>query len=60
MSVDFLDAHRRHWEDAELLHEHARWANANQLYGIAAECGMKRLMLVFGMPLDSNREMPRD
>ena len=29
--ADFTDAHRRHWEDAELLHDHERWANADQM-----------------------------
>lgn len=26
MTTDFLDAHKRHWEDAELLFTAARWA----------------------------------
>ena len=26
-----------------------RWANADHLYGLAAECGLKRLMIAFGM-----------
>ena len=30
--ADFVDAHHRHWADAELLFEHDRWANADQLY----------------------------
>lgn len=44
MQADFLDAHRRHWADAEFLREAQRWANADHLYGMAAECGLKRLM----------------
>jgi len=40
---DFLDAHERHWEDAELLFGNRRWANADHLYGLAAECGLKAL-----------------
>lgn len=53
MQADFLDAHERHWEDAERLWQAQRWANADHLYGIAAECGLKRLMMVFGMSVDS-------
>lgn len=58
MSTDFLDAHKRHWEDAELLFTAARWANADHLYGLAAECGLKRLMCAFGMEIDSASGSP--
>lgn len=47
MKADFLDAHHRHWQDAETLFQRQRWANADHLYGIAAECGLKRLMAAF-------------
>ena len=47
--VDFVDAHRRHWGDAELLFDHDRWANADQLYGFSAECGLKAVMRTLGM-----------
>lgn len=50
--ADLADAHRRHWEDAELLFEHDRWANADQLYGFSAECGLKTVMQALGMPVD--------
>lgn len=53
MKADFLDAHDRHWKDAEFLFNRARWANADHLYGLAAECGLKRLMLAFNMPVAS-------
>lgn len=53
MRVDFLDAHHRHWDDAEHLFQAHRWANADHLYGFAAECGLKRLMQRFGMVLDA-------
>jgi hypothetical protein len=49
--ADFLDAHKRHWDDAETLYQAGRWANADHLYGIGAECGLKRLMIAFGMPV---------
>lgn len=59
MGPDFLDAHRRHWDDAERLVEAQRWANADHLYGLAAECGLKRLMLAFGMPFDADKGRPQ-
>lgn len=58
MQADFLDAHHRHWDDAERLFAAHRWANADHLYGMAAECGLKRLMLVFGMLFDSVGDRP--
>lgn len=51
--ADFADAHRRHLEDAELLFGNARWANANHLYGLSAECGLKAVMRALGMPVDA-------
>ncbi len=59
MQSDFLDAHQRHLSDAEDLFQNSRWANADHLYGLACECGLKRLMLAFGMPFDANRDMPQ-
>lgn len=44
MKDDYLDAHRRHWHDAEHLFQAQRWANADHLYGFAAECGLKALI----------------
>lgn len=58
MQADFLDAHERHWDDAEQLFQAERWANADHLYGMAAECGLKRLMLAFGMPFDTAKDRP--
>lgn len=49
MNADFLDAHHRHWQDAEFLSDNNRLANADHLYGMSAECGLKHLMLGFGM-----------
>jgi len=58
MQADFLDAHERHWDDAERLFQSQRWDNADHLYGMAAECGMKRLMLAFGMQYDAIKDRP--
>jgi hypothetical protein len=60
MQSDFLDAHARHWDDAESLYLSERWANADHLYGIAAECGLKRLMMRFGMEVDEETGRPTD
>lgn len=60
MQADFLDAHRRHWDDAECLFEAQRWANADHLYGMAVECGLKRLMKQFGMPIDTITGRPQE
>jgi hypothetical protein len=60
MLNDFLDAHNRHWNDAWRLFRAQRWANADHLYGMAAECGLKRLMLAFGMRFDADKDCPSD
>lgn len=60
MPADFLDAHKRHWDDAERLLDSKRWANADHLYGMAAECGLKKLMLAFGMTFDAAKDRPAD
>ncbi len=54
---DYLDAMDRHWLDAEVLFKKQPQglANADQLYGLSAECGLKALMLKLGMKLKDNR-----
>lgn len=54
MKSDFHDACLRHFEDAERLYNAERWANADHLFGISAECGLKRLMVAFGMETKSS------
>ena len=53
-TADFKDAHRRHWQDAELLFSNERLANADHLYGFSAECGLKAVMQKLGMKVDSS------
>lgn len=62
MRADLLDAHDRHWKDAETLFSRQRYANADHLYGLAAECALKCLMQKFGMPVDSGYapQKPKD
>jgi len=55
--ADFLDAMDRHWRDAELLRRKERLANADHLYGLSAECGLKAIMQRLGMEMRNN--MPR-
>lgn len=56
--ADFPNAHVRHWRDAELLFRSGRWANADQLYGFSAECGLKAVMVASGMPVDPETGKP--
>ena len=58
--ADFLDAHRRHWCDAELLFNSSRWANADQMYGFSAECGLKAVMKKLGMRVDATTGAPAE
>jgi hypothetical protein len=58
MKTDFVDAHKRHWEDAEILFKKERWANADHLYGFSAECGLKALILASGIKWNDGSDMP--
>ena len=51
MPEDFKDAHDRHWRDAEHLLEASRQANADHLYGMSAECGLKAVLVAQGQPI---------
>ncbi|MBL8246953.1 MAG: hypothetical protein JNK95_01145 [Candidatus Competibacter sp.] len=42
---DFSSAAFRHWRDAELLDKENRVENADQLYGFAAECAIKKALI---------------
>lgn len=60
MSTNFLEAYERHLEDAVFLYNDSRFANAGQLYGLAAECGLKELMIKFGMPMANGMPNVKD
>ncbi len=60
LPADFLDAMDRHWQDAELLHSSERLANADHLYGLSAECGLKAIMQKLGMEMENNVPRLRD
>ena len=51
--ADFVDASTRHWDDAERLFKEKCWANADYLYGLSAECGLKAVMIVLGLKTDA-------
>ncbi|QVL47243.1 MAG: SAM-dependent methyltransferase [Thiocapsa sp.] len=59
MTTDFKDAAHRHWEDAELLGSRGRWPNADHLYGFAAECALKAVMVGLGMQLGPDGKPPK-
>ncbi|MCP4655857.1 MAG: hypothetical protein GY856_10615 [bacterium] len=48
MEINYRDAARRHWDDAELLEGSNRFPNSDQLYGLAAECALKEVMVALG------------
>ncbi len=48
MTEAFDAAALRHWQDADLLAKQGRRANADQLYGFAAECGIKSALQACG------------
>lgn len=45
MPEDYAAAATRHFRDAALLEESRRVANADQLFGFAAECAIKRALV---------------
>lgn len=58
--IDFAESFQRHLDDADHLREHKRWPNADQLYGFAAECGIKAVMLSLGMMRLRNDGIPEE
>lgn len=57
---DFYDAAKRHFEDAEHLFLANKYANADQLFGLSAECALKAIMLTGGMPMKDSGSMPQN
>lgn len=49
MTMDFLGSSKRHYQDAELLTSNNRYPNAGHLFGFAAECGLKALLISHGL-----------
>jgi hypothetical protein len=57
---DYYDAAQRHWDDANHLLSEERFPNADQLFGLSAECSLKAIMLPLGMPMNNNRPSNRN
>jgi hypothetical protein len=52
--VDYGASARRHFQDAEMLFASNRAANAGQLYGFVAECGVKAMLVACRVPTDQS------
>jgi hypothetical protein len=48
MTEAYAVAAVRHWDDARLLETSIRRPNADHLYGVAAECGLKSALVAVG------------
>lgn len=57
---DYYDAAQRHWIDAKFLHEDQRLPNADQFFGLSAECSLKAVMLALGMPMHASGNRPQN
>ena len=58
MPEDYAVAATRHFRDAALLEENRRVANADQLFGLAAECAIKRALVELPGFLAGGRLLP--
>lgn len=56
--VAYEVAARRHMTDAEALFISGRLANAGQLYGFVAECGLKAMLMSCGIQPDAEGGVP--
>lgn len=57
--VDYVASARRHIQDACLLHSRGRLANAGQLFGFSVECGLKAVLVGYGVATDPDGNIPR-
>jgi hypothetical protein len=58
-SVNYFESARRHFHDAGVLLGGSRSANAGQLFGIAAECGVKAILVASKVPVDTEGSIDR-
>ena len=54
LPVDYVESARRHMQDAKILMDADRQANAGQLLGFSVECGLKALLVACGVPIDAD------
>lgn len=57
--INFHGAALRHYEDAGLLHQNQRDANAGHLYGFVAECGLKSLLVAGGLTTEPDGDIAK-
>lgn len=57
--INFHGAALRHYEDACLLHQNQREANAGHLYGFVAECGLKSILIAAGLATEPNGDITK-
>ena len=57
--VNYAQAAMRHFDDAEYLLKQGRTANAGQLLGFHAECGLKALLVALGMAVDKDGSLQK-
>jgi hypothetical protein len=58
-AVAYEPAARRHLLDADALYSNGRFANAGQLYGFVAECGLKAMLLACGVTAGADGGLPQ-
>lgn len=58
-SVNYFESARRHFQDAGTLLGGNRQGNAGQLFGIAAECGIKAILVASNVPVDTEGSIGR-
>lgn len=57
--MNYFESARRHFKDAGSLLGARREANAGQLFGIAAECGIKAILVASRVPVDAEGSISR-
>ncbi len=57
--VSYFESARRHFHDAGVLLGGSRSANAGQLFGIAAECGIKAILVASRVPVGTDGSLDR-
>lgn len=57
--VNYAQAARRHLYDGETLFKSGRYANAGQLFGFAAECGLKAMLIACKVPAGPDGGLPQ-
>ncbi len=51
-NINFIKSAKRHYDDAKILLNANSVPNAGQLFGFCAECGLKALLIAYGLTTD--------